>query len=95
MILACHAATTNFTGIMIVRFFLGCTEASISPGFSLITSLWYRASEQPLRHGVWFCGNSISLIFGNLIAVGIWQIDGALTPWKVHLPCFQLYLEHD
>ncbi|BCS26718.1 uncharacterized protein APUU_51429A [Aspergillus puulaauensis] len=82
VILACHAATTNFTGIMIVRFFLGCTEASISPGFSLITSLWYRASEQPLRHGVWFCGNSISLIFGNLIAVGIWKIDGALTPWK-------------
>lgn len=68
---------------MIVRFFLGCTEASISPGFSLITSLWYRTSEQPLRHGVWFCGNSISLIFGNLIAVGIWQIDGGLTPWKV------------
>jgi len=35
--LACHATTTNFTGLMIVRFFLGATEASISPGFSLIT----------------------------------------------------------
>jgi len=35
--LTCHAATTNFTGLMIVRFFLGATEASISPGFSLIT----------------------------------------------------------
>ncbi|KAL2785343.1 major facilitator superfamily domain-containing protein [Aspergillus keveii] len=82
VILACHAATTNFTGIMVVRFFLGCTEASISPGFSLITSLWYRASEQPLRHGVWFCGNSLSLIFGNLIAVGISRIDSAVKPWQ-------------
>ncbi|KAL4869537.1 hypothetical protein BDV12DRAFT_167572 [Aspergillus spectabilis] len=68
---------------MVTRFFLGATEASISPGFSLITSLWYRSSEQPLRHGIWFCGNSISLIFGNLIAVGIWQIDSGIKPWQV------------
>ncbi|THC99638.1 hypothetical protein EYZ11_000905 [Aspergillus tanneri] len=82
LVLACHAATTNFAGLMVVRFFLGCTEASVSPGFSLITSLWYRTSEQPLRHGIWFCGNSISLVIGNLIAVGIWQIHGGLRPWQ-------------
>ncbi|KAL2788215.1 major facilitator superfamily domain-containing protein [Aspergillus keveii] len=82
VVLACHAATTNFTGIMITRFFLGVTEASISPGFSLITSLWYRSSEQPLRHGIWFCGNSLSLIFGNLIAVGIWQIESGIKAWQ-------------
>ncbi|KAB8073535.1 allantoate permease [Aspergillus leporis] len=82
VVLACHAATTNFTGLMVIRFFLGCTEASVSPGFSLLTSLWYRTSEQPLRHGIWFCGNSISLIIGNLIAVGIWQIDSAIHAWQ-------------
>lgn len=68
---------------MVARFFLGCTEASLSPGFTLITSLWYRTSEQPLRHGIWFCGNSLSLIFGNLIAVGILQIDHSLKAWQV------------
>ncbi|KAK9848265.1 hypothetical protein MYU51_016839 [Penicillium brevicompactum] len=82
IVLACHAATTNFAGLMVVRFFLGCTEASLSPGFTLITSLWYRTSEQPLRHGIWFCGNSLSLIFGNLIAVGILQIDDRLKAWQ-------------
>ncbi|KAJ5301970.1 hypothetical protein N7508_006833 [Penicillium antarcticum] len=82
VVLACHAACTDFKGIMIARFFLGCTEASLSPGFTLITSLWYRTSEQPLRHGIWFCGNSISLIFGNLIAVGILQIKGSLEAWQ-------------
>ncbi|KAJ5767003.1 uncharacterized protein N7511_004619 [Penicillium nucicola] len=82
VVLACHAACTDFKGIMIVRFFLGCAEASLSPGFTLITSLWYRTSEQPLRHGIWFCGNSISLIFGNLIAVGILQIKGSLRAWQ-------------
>ncbi|CAG7922001.1 unnamed protein product [Penicillium olsonii] len=82
LILACHAATTNFAGLMVARFFLGCAEASLSPGFTLITSLWYRTSEQPLRHGIWFCGNSLSLIFGNLIAVGILQIDDRLKAWQ-------------
>ncbi|KAF7174979.1 hypothetical protein CNMCM7691_005447 [Aspergillus felis] len=82
IVLACHAATTNFAGLMVARFFLGCTEASFSSGFSLITSLWYRTSEQPLRHGIWFCGNSISMIIGNLIAMGIWQIKTSLASWK-------------
>ncbi|KZN84546.1 Allantoate permease [Penicillium chrysogenum] len=82
VVLACHAATTNFAGLMVARFFLGCTEASLSPGFTLITSLWYRTSEQPLRHGIWFCGNSLSLIFGNLVAVGILQIEDSLTAWQ-------------
>ncbi|KAF4217564.1 hypothetical protein CNMCM5878_006059 [Aspergillus fumigatiaffinis] len=82
IVLACHAATTNFAGLMVARFFLGCTEASVSSGFSLITSLWYRTSEQPLRHGIWFCGNSISMIIGNLVAVGIWQIKTGLASWK-------------
>ncbi|PKX95933.1 putative MFS allantoate transporter [Aspergillus novofumigatus IBT 16806] len=82
IVLASHAATTNFAGLMVARFFLGCTEASVSSGFSLITSLWYRTSEQPLRHGIWFCGNSISMIIGNLVAVGIWQIKTGLQSWK-------------
>ena len=37
--LACHAATTSWTGLMVVRFFLGASEASISPGFGLITGM--------------------------------------------------------
>ncbi|GLI73375.1 hypothetical protein PoHVEF18_001592 [Penicillium ochrochloron] len=68
--------------MMVTRFLLGCTEASLSPGFTLITSLWYRTSEQPLRAGIWFCGNSLSLIFGNLIAVGILQIKNSLKAWQ-------------
>ncbi|KAJ5489332.1 hypothetical protein N7539_004222 [Penicillium diatomitis] len=82
VVLTCHAATKNFTTMMVTRFLLGCTEASLSPGFTLITSLWYRTSEQPLRAGIWFCGNAISAILGNLIAVGILQIKEHLYPWQ-------------
>lgn len=79
---------------MVARFFLGCTEASLSPGFTLITSLWYRTSEQPLRHGIWFCGNSLSLIFGNLIAVGILQIENSLKAWQVSFKTKDLIPSH-
>ncbi|KAJ5379214.1 hypothetical protein N7509_012333 [Penicillium cosmopolitanum] len=82
IVLACHAATTNFATLMVARFFLGCTEASLSPGFTLITSLWYRTSEQPLRAGIWFCGNSLSLVIGNSIAVGILEIKSKLGAWQ-------------
>jgi len=70
---------------MVVRFFLGATEASLSPGFTLITSLWYTRSEQPLRAGIWFCGNSLSLIVGNSIAVGILEIKSKLGAWQVRV----------
>ncbi|KAJ5243150.1 uncharacterized protein N7469_001477 [Penicillium citrinum] len=82
IVLGCHAATTNFATLMVVRFFLGATEASLSPGFTLITSLWYTRSEQPLRAGIWFCGNSLSLIVGNSIAVGILEIKSKLGAWQ-------------
>ncbi|KAJ5527699.1 hypothetical protein N7513_011858 [Penicillium frequentans] len=82
IVLACHAATKNFATFMVTRFFLGCTEASLSPGFTLLTSLWYRRSEQPLRAGVWFCGNSLSSVFGNLIAAGIIHINSKLASWQ-------------
>ncbi|OQE92485.1 hypothetical protein PENNAL_c0007G01634 [Penicillium nalgiovense] len=40
-VLMCHAACHNFTGLVITPFFLGALEASIAPGFSLITGMWY------------------------------------------------------
>jgi MFS family permease len=74
---------------MVARFFLGIAEASISPGFSLITSLWYRTSEQPWRHGLWFCGNSLSSVFSGLIGYGIYHIHDSLASWKVRVvPAF-------
>lgn len=86
VILACHAATKSFTGILIVRFFLGAAESSVSPGFSLITGMWYRREEQPLRHGLWFTGNSAASAIGGLLAYAIAHIHGGLASWKVSAP---------
>ncbi|KAH7139890.1 major facilitator superfamily domain-containing protein [Dactylonectria estremocensis] len=82
IILICHAAVQDFKGLLIVRFFLGAAEASISPGFSLITGMWYKREEQPLRHGIWFLGNAIATMFGGLLAFGISHIGGAFDTWR-------------
>lgn len=35
---ACFATVQNYSGAIAVRFFLGVLEASISPGFALVTA---------------------------------------------------------
>lgn len=67
---------------MIARFFLGATEAAVAPGFSLFTGIWYTRKEQPLRHGIWFCGNSIASIVGGVASYGIGHLDGKLAAWQ-------------
>ncbi|KAL2842294.1 major facilitator superfamily domain-containing protein [Aspergillus pseudodeflectus] len=81
-VLACHAACTGFAGLMVTRFILGMLEASIAPGFSYITGMFYKRDEQPLRHGIWYLGNSAAGLFGGVLAWGIGHIHGALWPWQ-------------
>lgn len=66
VILACTAACKNWTDLMLVRTFLGVFEATVTPGFVLITSQWYRSKEQPLRIGLWYSFNGWAQIFGKI-----------------------------
>jgi MFS family permease len=75
-----HAACKNWGGLMAARFFLGVggtsphldlssntnvsPEASIAPGFALITGMFYTREEQPARQAAWFIGNSIAVLLG-------------------------------
>ncbi|OBT95747.1 hypothetical protein VE01_06411 [Pseudogymnoascus verrucosus] len=82
VILICHGAAMNFGGLMALRFLLGVFESTISPGFSLITGLWYKPSEHASRHGLWFAGNTTASIFGGLIAYGISHINSSISAWR-------------
>ncbi|KAJ5783273.1 hypothetical protein N7457_005047 [Penicillium paradoxum] len=79
-----HAACTNWGGLMAARFFLGVGEASIAPGFALITGMFYTRAEQPARQAAWFVGNSVAVLLGGLIAYGIGNIHiTALAQWQL------------
>lgn len=80
----CHAACTSFGGLMAARFFLGVGEASIAPGFALITGMFYKREEQPVRQAAWFIGNSIATVIGGVIAYGIGEISStSLKSWQL------------
>ena len=67
---------------MVLRVLLGAFESIVSPGFSLITGLWYKPSEHALRHGIWFAGNGIASIFGGVLGYAIGEIHDKLAPWR-------------
>ncbi|KAF5631766.1 permease of the major facilitator superfamily [Fusarium sp. NRRL 52700] len=76
---ACH----NFSGLLIVRFFLGVAEATITPGSMFVTSTWYTRDEMPARVGIWFSGNSVGGLAASLLAFAVGHVDGALIrPWR-------------
>ncbi|OQE46524.1 hypothetical protein PENCOP_c001G06015 [Penicillium coprophilum] len=82
--LMCHAACSNWSGLMAARFFLGVGEAAIAPGFTLLTGMFYKREEQPLRQSAWFFGNFLAVLIGGLIAYGIGTINtSAIAHWKL------------
>ncbi|KAH7356395.1 major facilitator superfamily domain-containing protein [Rhexocercosporidium sp. MPI-PUGE-AT-0058] len=82
VILMLHAACTNGSGLMAVRFFLGIGEATVVPAFAILVGLFYKREEQPLRQCAFFIGDGIAGITGGLIAYGIAHIDGRLATWR-------------
>ncbi|ATY62811.1 vitamin H [Cordyceps militaris] len=82
LVLGCHGAATGFGNLMALRFLLGVFESSISPGFSLVTGLWYKPSEHAARHGIWCAGNTTASIFGGLLAYAISHIKSDIAAWR-------------
>ena len=58
--LLCHAAADSFGGLFACRVFLGICEGAITPGFLLVTAMFYTRQEQSQRVGYW-CKYSISI----------------------------------
>ncbi|CEF76358.1 hypothetical protein FGSG_08099 [Fusarium graminearum PH-1] len=80
-ILMLTAACHNASGLLAVRFFLGIAESLIAPGLTIMISMFYKRSEQPLRHAAWFLGNTIAGALSGLLNYSIGHIT-SITPWK-------------
>lgn len=82
-ILMTTAACSSFGGIATVRFLLGVTEATISPGFVAVTGMWWTRAEQAGRSALWISFLGVGSFLGVLIAYGIGHITtGSLSAWK-------------
>lgn len=73
------AACRSFAAVMTLRAILGVFESVINPTFMLMTSMWYKRSEQPERMGWWFMGNALGQILGGIIGYGIGHIHSGLA----------------
>ncbi|KAJ3476390.1 hypothetical protein NLG97_g9148 [Lecanicillium saksenae] len=71
----------NAAGLLTLRFLLGVFEAPLGPGLAIIVTMFYKRSEQPLRHAVWFAGNGLAGTVGGIMAYGIGHVH-SMAPWK-------------
>ncbi|RDW84617.1 putative MFS allantoate transporter protein [Coleophoma cylindrospora] len=84
VVLSCHAAVSNYGALMTVRFFLGVFEATVTPAFVIITSMWYKQNEQGRRMGYWLCCNGATLILMAVIGYGLSGVTGAaIASWRI------------
>uniref|UniRef100_A0A0W0GES0 Major facilitator superfamily (MFS) profile domain-containing protein n=1 Tax=Moniliophthora roreri TaxID=221103 RepID=A0A0W0GES0_MONRR len=68
------AASTDYAGLVASRFLLGLFEAACLPLFAILTSVWYRRVEQPLRVAIWYGTNGLGTIMASIFAYGFGQI---------------------
>lgn len=62
------ALVKNYTGMVLVRFFLGFVEAPFYPGALYILSLFYTRKEIATRVSILYAGNIFAVSFAGLIA---------------------------
>ncbi|KAJ6624530.1 major facilitator superfamily domain-containing protein [Mycena sp. CBHHK59/15] len=81
--LMCHAACKSFGALFAVRFILGLCEGAITPGFMIVTSMFYTREEQNKRVGYWFLMNGFAVIFLGFVAFGVLHTNTHnFMPWQ-------------
>lgn len=81
VLMLCTGATSNFAGLATCRFIMGTAEVPVFPISSIITAMWWKRSEQPIRVAFWF--NQGSSIFAGSISYGIGHTNTSVAPWRL------------
>jgi MFS family permease len=75
----------NYTGLVVIRFFLGFVEAPFYPGALYLLSLFYTRKEIATRVSILYAGNIFAVSFAGLIAAATFAtLDGknGLHGWQ-------------
>lgn len=84
--LACHAACRNYAQLMVCRALLGVFESVVTPTLVLVIAMWYRKEEQGRRISYVYVCNSLTSIFGGLVAYGVsFSSNTQLASWRIFL----------
>lgn len=67
----CQAATSNYSGMIACRFFLGAAEAGYYPGVLYHLAFWYPAKRLPLRIAIFYSFGVFSGTASGLLAYAI------------------------
>jgi uncharacterized membrane protein len=56
-------------------------QSAVSPGFVLVTSMWYTKEQQASRVGIWYSATGIFSMFSGVVNYGLGSTKGP-SPWK-------------
>jgi len=79
----CQAATKNWEGMMVARFFLGVSEAGYGTGWALYLSFFYPKTEIGLRFGLFVSAGAISAAVAGSIAYGLVNAHTSVEAWRL------------
>ncbi|KAH8879781.1 MFS general substrate transporter [Thozetella sp. PMI_491] len=82
---ALTALAKDYTGLVVIRFFLGIAEAPFYPGAIYMLSIFYTRKEIATRLSVLYSGNIFATAFAGLIAAATFTtLDGAhgIRGWR-------------
>ena len=84
LVTALTCVCKNYGALVVTRVLLGCFESAVAPSLILITSMWYKKNEQPLRTGIWYLGVGMGTIIGSLISFGFQHYySPTFTSWQI------------
>lgn len=85
IVLAGHAACTSYAQLAVLRTLLGVFESCVAPILVIMIAMWYKKSEQGKRISYFYVCNSLTQIFGGLVAYGVSFTHGTFAPWRIFL----------
>ncbi|KAF7190847.1 putative transporter [Pseudocercospora fuligena] len=81
ILMFCTAAAQNRGGLLACRFLMGMSEVPAFTVSAIITAMWWKRSEQPIRIAFWF--KQGSSIFAGIVSYGIGHAHTSLAPWRL------------
>ncbi|KAJ7477005.1 MFS general substrate transporter [Mycena galericulata] len=70
------AFVKNYQQLVIVRFFLGASEAGLPPGAAFYLSQWYPRRYYAQRVGLFISASTLAGAFGGILAFAIQKMEG-------------------